>query len=131
MDWDLCPSAALAHVDSSVIIDMRSNAEFRISSLEGSLNFDIGVDSRPNPYKDPSTLTWLFDVLSTRFLPTDTEFGKPLEGKQVTILSKDGHASRLASVILRKRGIEAYSVLGGVDAMKAEGLWPTNIRAQL
>jgi rhodanese-related sulfurtransferase len=112
-------------------LDVRDSVDFKKSHLEGAFNLDVGADSRPNPFKDPSTLIWLFDLLTARLSSSDVVYGPLLEGKRVVLLSHDGNVSRLACSILRKRGVEAYTVNGGIAAMIAAQRWPVTFRAQL
>jgi rhodanese-related sulfurtransferase len=132
MDWEPSPAQAQKLlIPENIVVDIRNSADFKRSHLDGSFNLDVGADSRPNPYKDSNTLVWLFDALKARLSVEDPDFGFLLEGRTVVLLSRDGNVSRLACSILRKRGVEAFSVTGGVDAMVAEGLWPIGLRAQL
>jgi rhodanese-related sulfurtransferase len=116
---------------NNTIIDIRDKAHFKHSHLEGSYNLDVGADSKPNPYKHTATLVWLFDVLKEKLSASDPEFGARLDGKTVILLSRDGNVARLACSILRNRGVEAFCVVGGIDAMAMEGLWPPALRARL
>lgn len=113
------------------VLDIRDQADFRSSHIPGSHNLDIGADSRPNPYKDPRTLALLFDKLETRFAMADPQYGLPLQDKLVILLSSDGSVAKLASSVLRNRGVEALYVTGGVNGFKASGLWGSGPRAQL
>ncbi|RDB18452.1 Cysteine synthase B [Hypsizygus marmoreus] len=141
IDWEVTPEHAQQLVfspnrDSSglgkvpIIVDLRDQANFKASHIPGSRNLDIGADTLPNPYKDPKTLVILFDLLDTRFTATDPEYGAALREKLVLLLSRDGNVARLASSILRHRGVSAYYVIGGVDGWRASGLWGS-VRAQL
>ncbi|KAG5636619.1 hypothetical protein H0H81_007387 [Sphagnurus paluster] len=142
IDWELTPEKAYQMLYTTkrqtveaerkiFMLDIRDGANFRASHLDGFRNLDIDCDSRPNPYKDPATLVLLFDRLKLRFAMTDPEFGRPLQDKTVILLSKDGQASKLATSILRNRGVEAYYVIGGVQGFKASGLWGSAPRAYL
>lgn len=114
-----------------MVLDIRNHASFKSSHIPGSHNFDIGSDSQPNPYKDPATLVMLFDTLNTRFAQTDPEYGPGLEDRFVIVLSRDGNVARLATSILRNRGVSAHYVVGGIDGWVASGLWGSVPRAHL
>jgi rhodanese-related sulfurtransferase len=106
-----------------VLLDLRDTADFKSSHIRGSHNLEVGDAVRPNPYKDTATLKILFDILSERLGTSDPLYGAALDDKLVLLISHDGNIARLASSILRNRGVKAHYVIGGVNGWRASGLW--------
>ncbi|KAF5379489.1 hypothetical protein D9615_006545 [Tricholomella constricta] len=82
LDWELKPDKAhqmlfpsngkpFGVTKATFVLDIRDEDSFKSSQIPGSHNLDIGADSLPNPYRDPATLTLLFDTLEARFAATD------------------------------------------------------------
>jgi len=110
-------------VSNLVLLDLRDEADFNAAHIPNSLNLDIGARDRPNPYKDPATMVAEFKILDSRLQLSDPVLGPALANKIVLTLSYSGHVGRLAMSILRKRGLQAHCVMGGLEAWKQAGLW--------
>src|SRR5688572_6572705 len=123
-DWELSPEQAYNALHpggvldrkSVVVLDLRNEDDFQAAHFPGSRNLDVNSRNLPNPYKDTATLTNLFSFFEARLSSKDAEFGQSLQGKKVLLLCYNGLVSKLASSVLRHRGVEALSVLGGSDA---------------
>ncbi|KAF9465572.1 tryptophan synthase beta subunit-like PLP-dependent enzyme [Collybia nuda] len=139
IDWELTPKQATQLLTTSplinqngssgntVLLDFRDTADFRSSHIRGSHNLEVGDAVRPNPYKDTATLTELFNIFSDRLGSSDSQFGTALNDKTVLLISHDGNIARLASSILRNRGVKAHYVIGGVNGWKSSGLWKGDV----
>jgi rhodanese-related sulfurtransferase len=98
------------------VVDLRDASDFVVSHLPNSINVDVGARNKPNPFFHPQTLIELFNALEER-LPS-----LPV-GSQVLTLSYDGHLGRLASSILRHRGMKAFCAMGGSKRWEELNIW--------
>ncbi|KAF8643032.1 hypothetical protein AX16_009276 [Volvariella volvacea WC 439] len=141
IDWEITPEKAyqLLHPTTPsgilgrknvVILDLRNEDDFQFSHFPNSLNLDVNARNRPNPYKDNPTLAYLWKLFEERLSDQDPVFGQPLQGKKVILISYKGHVARLAMSVLRHRGIEAYTVIGGSEAWEKTPFWVADRRAQ-
>ncbi|KAJ5580844.1 hypothetical protein N7450_007145, partial [Penicillium hetheringtonii] len=103
------------------VIDLRKSEDFQAWHLPGSINLSldsIGPHS-PSPFSDPSILEaqWveLEQIFQSRIL-------SDLGSCHVLVLCYDGDTARVATSVLRARGLDADSVRGGYRALKVYGI---------
>ncbi|KAJ5222686.1 uncharacterized protein N7469_008926 [Penicillium citrinum] len=103
------------------VIDLRKSEDFRAWHLPGSINLSldsIGPHSL-SPFSDPSILEaqWveLEQIFQSRIL-------SDLGSCHVLVLCYDGDTARVATSVLRARGLDADSVRGGYRALKVYGI---------
>lgn len=113
---------------ATLLVDLRRAEDFALWHLPEAVNVPLqSLDSTtPSPFYDPATLErqWLeLESLFPREEAEDGKLGVPsLRGRRVYLLCYDGDTSRIATSILRAKGVEADSIRGGLRAMLP--LWP-------
>ena len=112
-------------VDTTVI-DLRQSVDFAQGSLPGAINIpmpSINSDS-PSPFFDATQLenTWL--TLEKLFAPDTIS---ELRGRQALLICYNGDVSRVATSILRAKGIEASNIRGGIKALSARFVARTSL----
>lgn len=102
--------------DQCCVVDLRKANNFDTWHLPGSINVPLdSLDSKmPKPYSDPT-------VLEAQWTELDALFQKNTLSKlgmhRVMLLCYHGDTARVASSVLRAKGIEADSVRGGYQAL--------------
>ena len=106
-----------------ILLDLRKNDDFRAWRLPLSINLPLeSLNSDTcSPFEDPSMLEkqWLEleslfkDVSASNHLKNDHS----IRDHQVLVVCYDGDTSRVATSILREKGIEAFSVRHGTRGM--------------
>lgn len=109
-----------------MVLDLRATAEFNKWHLPDSINLPLsssrsGTDA-PSPFDDPKLLEEQWLELDKIFSPEGTPFSAALlaglQRRFVTLVCSDGDTARIASSVLRAKGIEASSIAGGVRKMR-------------
>jgi rhodanese-related sulfurtransferase len=106
---------------SPLILDLRNKAAFRAQHIPGSVNTPLEVLTPDladgDLFGDPEAVFKVWNPMQTLFagremtkLLEDTKQGR----RAVVVVCYDGDASRLATAMLRDRGLEALSVQGGL-----------------
>ena len=112
-------------VDTTVI-DLRQSVDFAQGSLPGAINIPalLTNSNSPSPFFDASQLesTWL--ALENLFT-SDTV--AEIRGRQVLLICYDGDVSRVATSILRARGVEASNIRGGIKELSARFVARTSL----
>ncbi|KAB8260356.1 tryptophan synthase beta subunit-like PLP-dependent enzyme [Aspergillus pseudonomiae] len=105
------------------VLDLRTTADFASWHLPGSVNIPLqSLDSHTaKPFSDPG-------VLEAQWLELEAMFKDPsvitkLESHHVLVICYNGDTARVATSVLRAKGIEADSLRGGYQALKDHGLW--------
>ncbi|RYP82096.1 hypothetical protein DL769_001755 [Monosporascus sp. CRB-8-3] len=108
-------------VSSGAIIDLRSAQSFCGQHIRGSYSLPLrgltATTAGGDLFADPETVYEVWKSLRALFLEDDGasqlmgEIGR--RGFPSLVLCYDGDASRLATSILRAKGVEAFSVAGG------------------
>ncbi|KAJ4469556.1 tryptophan synthase beta subunit-like PLP-dependent enzyme [Lentinula aciculospora] len=102
---------------SVVILDIRSEVDFSKRHFPAAIRFDIGNNGEsPNPFHDTPTMVKQWRSLNEQLSHENPIFGQEIDGKTAVIFCYDGNTSRVATSILRHRGVEAYSCVGGISA---------------
>ncbi|CEJ82363.1 hypothetical protein VHEMI02433 [[Torrubiella] hemipterigena] len=115
------PSADLQMIPlktDSCIIDFRQEADFAAFSLPKSINMPYVTKDAPNPFVDPEALSTLWKRLEETFLSPPEEIAAAIKDKRVLFLCYDGDSARVATSVLRAKGIEADNVRGGFKALQ-------------
>ncbi|KAL6703419.1 hypothetical protein ACN47E_009678 [Coniothyrium glycines] len=125
--WELEPAQALTQYVNSLgqsgaaLLDLRKPDHFNASHVPGAYNLPLQSSgaSTPSPFFDASVLQRQWKELDSTFT-TDRINAHDLSGKDVYILCYNGDTARVATSILRARGISASSVKGGYTALRSE-----------
>ncbi|MGN6253728.1 MAG: rhodanese-like domain-containing protein [Solirubrobacterales bacterium] len=106
-------------------IDRLSPAEAHTAAREGDLLIDIRpLEQRRRDGLVPGTIVVQRNVLEWRLDPGGEHRDPTLArlDRRVILICDEGYQSSLAAVTLRRFGLEACDVIGGVQEWKAEGL---------
>ncbi|KAF4292376.1 hypothetical protein KXV22_005456 [Aspergillus fumigatus] len=108
------------------VLDLRTAADYSTWHLPGSVNIPLrSLDSHtPKPFADPGVLEAQWLELETLF-KTEEALSK-LRGQHVLVICYHGDTARVATSVLRAKGIEADSLRGGYQALRDHGLWGEN-----
>lgn len=125
--WELSPSHALSQfVDSlsrcgATLLDLRKPHDFAASHVPGAYNLPLRSSDAgtPSPFSDAAVLEGQWKELEATFTP-DRISAHDLVGKDVYIICYGGDTARVATSVLRQRGITACSVKGGHEALRKE-----------
>lgn len=107
------------------VLDLRKAADFDSWHLPGSVNLPLQtLDSHtPKPFAHPKVLEAQWRELESVF--TDLAVVGPLHEHHphVLVICYNGDTARVATSVLRAKGIEADSLRGGYKALHDHGLW--------
>ncbi|PGH00996.1 hypothetical protein AJ79_08060 [Helicocarpus griseus UAMH5409] len=101
----------------SYIIDLRNVVDYESWHLPDAINIPLGSlgSKTPSPYADPK-------VLEAQWLELEGIFGQingspNLNARRVLVLCYNGDTARVATSILRAKGVEADCIRGGYQAI--------------
>jgi rhodanese-related sulfurtransferase len=126
--WELQPTEAIAQyskndsaTSSTVLIDLRKPEDFVSSHIPGSYNLPLQSlnGSSPNPFFDADVLERQWREIDNMF-SSNTISAYDLTGKNVGVICYDGDTARVATSILRAKGITASSIKGGFCALTTQ-----------
>ncbi|GMG33632.1 unnamed protein product [Aspergillus oryzae var. brunneus] len=105
------------------VLDLRTTADFASWHLPGSVNIPLrSLDSHTvKPFSDPGVLEAQWSELEAMF--KDPSVITKLDSHHVLVICYNGDTARVATSVLRAKGIEADSLRGGYQALKDHGLW--------
>ncbi|TIB99486.1 tryptophan synthase beta subunit-like PLP-dependent enzyme [Wallemia mellicola] len=121
--WELHPDEAivLAKEDLTRVLDLRSSNMFNQFRIPSSLNIpvleDIYPNCAPNPFLNASEMARQWPILDEKLRQVAQEY----EGKKILVVCEHGGSSRSANSILRKFGVESYTIRGGINRWIDEG----------
>ncbi|GLB01659.1 hypothetical protein AtubIFM57258_000069 [Aspergillus tubingensis] len=117
------PLSAMVLRPLRCVLDLRTAGDFGTWHLPGSVNIPLhSLDSHTaKPFSDADVLEAQWLELEALFSNADV-LGK-LSGQQVLMLCYHGDTARVASSVLRAKGIAADSLRGGYQALKDHLLW--------
>ncbi|TGZ80668.1 cysteine synthase B [Ascodesmis nigricans] len=111
---------------NTVLLDLRPQAEFQEWHLPGSCNFPLESFNDPmptateSPFKDPKILAmrWreleeVFNPNASARTPYSAALVAGLKSCSVGLVCRDGDTARVATSVLRAKGVEAWSLKGG------------------
>ncbi|PVF95680.1 cysteine synthase B [Serendipita vermifera] len=135
-EWEISPEAAATRVaqetrgSQTLVLDIRSSEDFRRLKVisPNCININIGNCGQPNPFINSATLATQWQKLNKLFGPQVASL-KPIhhsldekERTKVICMCYDGNTARIATSILRARGIAADHVSGGYQRWISEAL---------
>lgn len=104
------------------VLDLRKAADFRAWHLPESINLpliSLGPHT-PSPFSDPTMLEAQWVELEQIF--HDDRQSADLGSVHVLVVCYDGDTARVATSVLRAKGVEADSVRGGYRALTLYGI---------
>lgn len=104
------------------VIDLRKAADFDAWHLPQSINLPLASvgPHAVSPFSDPAVLEAQWVELEKIF--QDHRLVSDLKAHHVLVVCYDGDTARVATSVLRNKGVEADSVRGGHRAMKVYGI---------
>jgi len=125
--WELYPVQALSQfVDSisthgATFLDLRRPGDFAGSHVPGACSLPLRSlgTATPSPFSDALVLESQWKELEATFTP-DCINAHDLLGKDVYVMCYVGDTARVATSVLRAKGIQAWSVRGGHEALRSE-----------
>ncbi|KAI5803073.1 tryptophan synthase beta subunit-like PLP-dependent enzyme [Geopyxis carbonaria] len=105
---------------NAVLLDLRSETAYETWHLPGATNMPLQSSrpGQPSPFSEPKLLQEKWCELDKIFSPNGTPYSSTLlaglRNRLVGIVCDDGDTARIASSVLQAKGIEAYSIAGGV-----------------
>jgi rhodanese-related sulfurtransferase len=105
-----------------VLLDFRCSTDFENNHFPGALNYPLKSlkKSYKSPYEDSKVLEEQWLELEAVFGDRDTETWKDFQGRLVVLVCYGGDTARVASSVLRARGVEAVSIKGGMKKIMNE-----------
>jgi cysteine synthase A len=103
---------------STVLIDLRKPDDFISSNVPGSYNLPLQSlnSSTSSPFFDATILERQWKELNAMF-SDNTISAYDLSDKNVGVICYDGDTARVATSVLRAKGIAASSIKGGFQAL--------------
>ncbi|OAL04453.1 cysteine synthase-like protein B [Phaeosphaeriaceae sp. SRC1lsM3a] len=123
--WELQPTEAISKYSQNdgtssdtVLIDLRKPDDFISSSIPGSYNMPLQSlsSSTSSPFFEAKVLEQQWKELDS-MLSVNTISAYDLAGKNVGLICYDGDTARVATSVLRSKGITASSIKGGFQAL--------------
>ncbi|KAJ5108909.1 hypothetical protein N7456_005584 [Penicillium angulare] len=104
------------------VIDLRKQGDFRAWHLPESINLPLSSigPHTPSPFSDPAVLEAQWVELEQIF--RDGRLVSDLGSHHVLVVCYDGDTARVATSVLRAKGLEADSVRGGFHALQMFGI---------
>ncbi|RAH72016.1 putative cysteine synthase B [Aspergillus aculeatinus CBS 121060] len=105
------------------ILDLRTAVDFDSWHLPGSVNVplrSLGLHTA-KPFANPDVLEALWLEMETLF--SDDSKLAQLVSHHVLVICYNGDTARIATSVLRAKGVQADSLRGGYQALKDHGLW--------
>lgn len=101
----------------SVILDLRTTEAFADHHLPGAISRPLSSldSSTPSPFSDPTVMESQWKELESVFDPTTV--GLLQRAGHVWLVCYGGDASRVATSVLRAKGVTASSLKGGMSAL--------------
>ncbi|OJD33805.1 cysteine synthase b [Diplodia corticola] len=132
-----CGDAVDDDEKSTVVLDLRQPADFAAWHLPAAVNASLPsvTAGAPSPFADAATLEAQWRELDACFVEKQVEHGgagcvlvqragadrgsvELRKGRRVLVVCYNGDTARVATSVLRARGVEAESVKGGVGKVK-------------
>jgi rhodanese-related sulfurtransferase len=104
-----------------ILLDLRRSEDFMASHIPGSLNLSLESSnvSMLSPFFDATVLQKQWQELDTTFTPDYiSKYG--LFGRDVYVICYKGDTARVATSVLRAKGVSASSIKGGITAVRKE-----------
>ncbi|KAJ5473697.1 hypothetical protein N7475_003263 [Penicillium sp. IBT 31633x] len=113
-----CPLSEIVLKPQNRVLDLRHPDDYYVWHLPGSMNLplsSLGPHS-PSPFSDPGVLEAQWVELERIF--KDEALVSELGRHHVLVVCYDGDSARVATSVLRAKGLEADSVRGGHRALR-------------
>jgi rhodanese-related sulfurtransferase len=126
--WELQPTEAVSQFwkggstdSATVLIDLRKPDEFIANQVPGSYNLPLQnlSASTPSPFFDAVMMEKQWKELDAMF-SQNTISAYDLVGKKVGVICYNGDTARVATSVLRAKGIAASSIKGGYRALMTQ-----------
>lgn len=103
------------------MLDLRKPNDFAASHVPGAYNLPLHSSgpATTSPFSEASVLESQWTELEATFTPARIN-AHDLIGKDVYVMCYGGDTARVATSVLRARGISASSVKGGYSALRKE-----------
>lgn len=121
--WELYPDEAIvvAKEEMTQVLDLRSSNLFNQFRVPSSTNIpileDIYPHCTPNPFLNASEMARQWPVLDEKLAAVADHY----RGSKLLVLCEHGGTSRSATSVLRKFGVETFTVRGGINRWTDEG----------
>jgi rhodanese-related sulfurtransferase len=126
--WELQPNEAIVQysksdsaVSSTVLIDLRKPDDFISNNIPGSYNLPLQSlsSATSSPFFEAEVLERQWKEIDSMLSP-NTICAYDLAGKNVGVICYNGDTARVATSVLRARGITASSIKGGFQALMVQ-----------
>lgn len=111
-----------------ILLDLRAKSDYSSERLPGAINLPLRTltESTAGASDNSRVLEAQWLELEERFSATPIA---PLMKHPVTLVCYDGDTSRIATSVLRNKGVDAFSVRNGFQGLwaRAERSWATSI----
>jgi rhodanese-related sulfurtransferase len=134
--WELEATEAISWLSEHTaapkvaLIDLRKPDDYAANNISGSYNMPLQSLSSgsPSPFFDAAILERQWNELETMFSP-DRIGAYDLSGKNVAVICYTGDTARVATSVLRAKGLSASSIKGGFRAVTTQ-LPPLQVQAR-
>ncbi|KAH9859400.1 hypothetical protein IAQ61_011181 [Plenodomus lingam] len=126
--WELNPTQALESFTNDTttppaitLVDLRKPDDFALDHIPGSHNLPLQTAnaSTPSPFFAAHVLEAQWKELETTFTNERID-AHELSGKNVCVICYNGDTARVATSILRAKGVAANSIKGGIQALRQD-----------
>lgn len=126
--WELQPEQVVSRfvddvlaIPNAILIDLRKPGDFISGHIPGAYNLPLQSSnhSTPSPFFDAAVLESQWKELAATFT-SDRINAYDLSGKNFYMVCCNGDTARVATSILRAKGITASSIKGGYSALQRE-----------
>jgi rhodanese-related sulfurtransferase len=105
-----------------IVLDLREASEFGQWHLPGSISLPLASarSGGPSPFDDTKVLEEQWRELENIFslTPFSAALLAGLKSRFVALVCNDGDTARVASSVLRAKGIEASNIAGGIGKVR-------------
>jgi cysteine synthase A len=118
-DKEMLPADNPSVSPTTKILDLRAPEDFDKGHLPGSISSPLAnlTATSPIPFDDPEALQSQWKDLVRKVAGEDFRQTIGDDKKPLVVVCYNGETARLATSLMRSRGIEAYSIAGGARAM--------------
>ncbi|CAL5869459.1 uncharacterized protein PFLUO_LOCUS3688 [Penicillium psychrofluorescens] len=111
------------------VIDLRRLPDFHAWHLPGSVNLPLSSHGphTPSPFSDAAVLEAQWVELERIF--SNASLVSDLDSHRVLLLCYDGNTARVATSVLRAKGLDADSIRGGCQVLRSYGIGDDRVPA--
>lgn len=107
-----------------VLLDLRSADDFDAGHICGAISSPLhgleSTTSSPFEFGQTDTLYSQWSELKAKFNRESVLSGMGVEDRKVVVLCYNGETARLGTSVMRAKGMQAYSIKGGMPAVLKE-----------